>query len=419
MRSIKNLGSAFLLIACMTVAAFAQTKQPKDKAIFRESKPGYYQNNIQKGIAEQDEKDVPKKVSRSFKVDISTLNVPKSVDEFTTVWASQPVSQGSTGTCWSYSTTSFFEEEIYRQTKQQVKLSEMYTVYWEYVDKAKRFVQQRGVSVFDEGSEANALKRCYKEHGIVPEENYTGLLPGHTIHNHTVMIDEMRSYLAGVKTARAWNETDVISTIKSILNHYMGEPPTKVSVKGKDMSPDDYLKNVLKLNPDDYIDIMSLVSKPYWEKAEYEVDDNWWHSADYINMPLDEFMSLVKRSVRAGYSLFVGGDVSEAGFDGLNNVALVPSFDIPSEYIDEYARQFRFSNGSTTDDHGMALVGYKEVDGKDWYLIKDSGAGSRNCGKDSKNFGYYFFHEDYVKLKIMTLLVHKDMVKEQLKKLKS
>jgi bleomycin hydrolase len=66
----------------------------------------------------------------------------------------------------------------------------------------------------------------------------------------------------------------------------------------------------------------------------------------------------------------------------------------------------------------MHLVGYLEKDGKDWYLIKDSGAGSRNCGKESKNFGYYFMHEDYIKLKIMDIMVHKDVAKDIISKFK-
>ena len=52
------------------------------------------------------------------------------------------------------------------------------------------------------------------------------------------------------------------------------------------------------------------------------------------------------------------------------------------------------NNKTTTDDHGIHLVGYMEKDGKDWFLIKDSGAGSRNTGDK----GFYFYQEDYIKL---------------------
>ena len=129
-------------------------------------------------------------------------------------------------------------------------------------------------------------------------------------------------------------------------------------------------------------------------------------------------MTIIKNSIKAGYTVAIGGDVSEAGFDAWSQTAVVPTFDIPSEYIDENARQFRYSNNTTTDDHGIHIVGYVEKNGKTWFLIKDSGSGSHNAGKESKNFGFYFFHEDYVKLKMMSAMVHKDMLKDILPKMK-
>jgi len=86
---------------------------------------------------------------------------------------------------------------------------------------------------------------------------------------------------------------------------------------------------------------------------------------------------------------------------------MIPSFDIPSAAIDDSARQFRFGNNTTTDDHGVHLIGTKEAKGQTWFLIKDSGSSSFN--KDPK--GYYFLTEDYIKLKMMDFMVHKDAVK--------
>ncbi|HPG73995.1 MAG TPA: hypothetical protein PLM49_06865, partial [Bacteroidales bacterium] len=48
--------------------------------------------------------------------------------------------------------------------------------------------------------------------------------------------------------------------------------------------------------------------------------------------------------------------------------------------------------------------GYQIVDDIYWYLIKDSGSG----GFDGPNKGYRFYHQDYVKLKMMNILIHKD-----------
>lgn len=403
--------SLFVAFAMITAMVTAQIPR-KDKAVFKEYQPGYYQNYILKGIEDFSKKDETPKVEARFKMDFSGMALPTDIDLYKKQWCNEPVSQGNTGTCWCFSTTSFFESEIYRLTQQKVKLSEMYTVYWEYVEKAKYIIKTRGTSAFAEGSEANAVTRIWKIYGVVPLEAYSGMLPGQTYHDHSKMFEEMNTYLQSLKTSSAWNEDLALSTIKSIMNSYMGVPPAKISVNGKEMTPQEYLNNVLKVKVDDYLDITSLFEKPYYTQIEYNVPDNWWHSAEYYNLPLDKYTEVIKKAIRSGYSIAIGGDVSEPGFESFAQVAMVPTFDIPSEYIDEYARQFRFSNKTTTDDHGLHIVGYLEKDGKDWYLVKDSGSGSRNVGKQSKSFGYYFFHEDYVKLKMMDFMIHKDMMKD-------
>lgn len=386
--------------------------QVKDKAIFIESKPGFYQEMI-KEIDAFNAKE--KKQKKLFKLDFSTHhNLPKSLNEFKYYWFNEPISQGLTGTCWSFSTTSFYESEVYRLHNKKVKLSEMFTVYWEYVEKVKRFIRERGDSFFGEGSEANAVTRIYKTYGAVPEEVYSGLLPGQKYHDHSKMFSEMEKYLNSCKQNNMWNEEEAVENIKAIMNYYMGEPPDSFVYEEKTYTPQSFLKNYLKLNMDDYVDILSYMQQPYWQQVEYEVPDNWWHNKDYYNVPLDDFMNAIKSAIRNGYTIAIGGDVSEPGYDSWTKCAVVPTFDIPPEYIDENARQFRFSNKTTTDDHGIHLVGYKEQDGKMWFLIKDSGAGSRNV----EPIGFYFYHEDYVKLKIMDFLVHKDAVKDLLAKFK-
>ncbi len=408
-----------LIIALIVLfsGAINVSAQNKDKAVFRESKPGFYQNSILRDDREIREKSEPAKVNKSFVADLSSVALPNKVDLYKNKqWHNAPVSQGNTSTCWCFSTTSFMESEIYRISKMQVKLSEMFTVYWEFVEKAKRYIQERGNSAFDEGSEGNAVTRIWKKYGVAPEETYSGLLDGRKYHNHDAMMNEMKSYLSSLKVNSSWDEEVALATIKLIMNHYMGTPPSEITVNGKKITPVQYLKEVIKINPDDYVDILSYTQEPFYKKVEYSVPDNWWHSTDYYNVPLDVFMSTLKSVVRKGYTVSIGGDVSEPGFDRVSQCAVVPDFDIPSAYINDDARQFRFSNQTTTDDHGIHIVGYLEKDGKDWYLIKDSGSGSRNNDPNAPEFGYYFFSEDYVKLKMMDFMVHKDAVKDLLAK---
>lgn len=404
-----------VLSVCISTA-FAQ-KLEQDKGTFKQFKAGYYQNYILKGIQDFEE---PVKVTteRFFKQDLTGKTFPKDLKLYKTYWHTKPVSQGNTNTCWSFSTTSYFESEVNRLTGQNVKLSEMFTVYWEYVEKARRFVREHGNSAVAEGSEGNAVTRMFKMYGAVPYESYTGLKSGQKYLDHSKLIEEISTYLKHVKETNNWNEEVVLATVKSILNYYIGEPPTKVVVNNQTISPTDYLKNILKLKMDDYVDVLSISQQPFFKQVEYTVPDNWWHSSDYYNFPLEDYMKIVKKSIRSGYTIAIGGDVSESGFSPFDQVAMIPSYDIPVEYINDDARQFRFSNNTTTDDHGMHLVGFYELNGVDWYLIKDSGSGSRNVGDASETFGYYFFRYDYVKLKMMDFMVHKDMIADYLVKFK-
>jgi bleomycin hydrolase len=407
------------IVFMVLIAPVLGIGQERSKSVFIERKPGYFETSVLKDNRIFEEQKAEKEPEKIFRIDLQGVALPNKVNLYKTVgYYNAPISQGNTGTCWSYSTTSFFESEVFRTSGQKVKISEMFTVYWEYVEKARRFVRERGNSHFDQGSEANAVTRIYQDYGAVPESVYKGLIPGRTHHNHEPMVEEMKKYLEFVKEKAAWNEESVMETIKAILNFHMGTPPSEFSNNGKMITPKQYLSDVLNLNMKNYVEILSYKQEPYWQKVEYKVPDNWWHSKDYYNVPLDIFMETLKKAIRNGYSVSIGGDVSEAGLDRSAQVAIIPTFDLPSSYIDEDARQFRFSNGTTTDDHGMHLVGYYTLDNQDWYLIKDSSSGSRNNDEKAPEFGFYFFHEDYIKLKMMGYTIHKDAVKELLTRFK-
>jgi bleomycin hydrolase len=411
------------LVFLAGLSALAQENTDKGKVEIYTKGKGYYYESILKDVNAVNDsiEKIDKQPYVRFNMDQSGLDLPNDGSLYTKEWTQPTESQGNTGTCWSFSTTAFYESEVYRLSGKKIEISEMYTVYWEYVEKARRFIEKRGSSYFAEGSEGNAVARMMKMYGALPQEEYTGLKDNRKYHSHAKMYEEMNAFLESMKASNAWNIDYGLETIRSIMNHHIGEPPANFTVEGTSYTPQTYLKDYLKLNPDDYVEILSYKQEPYWEKVEYKVPDNWWHSKEYYNVPLDDFMKIVKRAIKEGYTMSIGGDVSETGFNRETNCAMVPDYDIPAGYINEDARQFRFSNETTTDDHGMQLIGYIENyndTGKDWYLIKDSSSGSRNVGEDDSRFGYYFFHEDYIKLKMMGFTIHKDAVEDILKKFK-
>jgi bleomycin hydrolase len=345
-------------------------------------------------------------------MDFSGIPRPASAEECRPLFHLPPVRQDTTSTCWAFSGVSFLESELYRLHGLKVRLSVMYVVYWEYVEKARRFVREKGNSEFGEGSEHEAVLLRMKQYGIVRDSDYSGLLNGKTVHHHGPLFKEMRKYLDYVKENALWDEDIVLANIRMILDKHLGKPPDFITVDGGRMTPAEYLERKLRLPLDAYVSVMSCLSVPFYTRGEFKVPDNWWHSREYVNVPLGDWYSAIKRAITAGYSLAIGGDVSEAGKSREQGIAVVPGFDLPQASIDQDSREFRIENGTTGDDHGIHLIGSAAAGGHDWFLIKDSGS-SAYAGPYN---GYVFYRDDFVRLKMLTYTVHRDAVKELMQK---
>jgi bleomycin hydrolase len=387
----------FILLLAMCIG-FVYAQEPA-KAVFKEYEPGFYQKEILPDAIDKSESSARK----YFAASLSAEDYPTDPDEYTTYWHTPPHSQGSTGTCWCFATISFLESEVYRGSEQEIRLSEMYIVYWEYVERARAWVENRGDIYFAQGSEAASVLRILNKYGIVPEAEYPGLPDDKKFHNHGLMVKEMSDYLEEVKVSNAWNTVMVISTIRNILDRYLGVPPQGVEYKEKQYTPINFMKKVLKIDPDDYFSFMSTMSQTYDQKGELVEPDNWWHCDDYYNVKIEDFLMVIDDALDSAYTVCICGDVSEPGYDRWTEVGIVPDFDIPSSYINEASREMRLTNGTTTDDHCIHIVGMQDLDGERWYIIKDSGSG----GFDGPNKGYRFMHEDYIRLKMMNIMVYK------------
>jgi bleomycin hydrolase len=418
-----------LISFVLIFSVLALCSEPKDKAVYRKKHQDATLKQIsddqEKAEAERDKitkdiikknkdiKEAKKERQMTLRYDLSKIEKPVKVEQFESYFHFPPIPQLSTNTCWCFAQTSFYESEMFRIYGEKIKLSEMYTVYYEYIDKIRRFVRERGYSYFAEGSEGNALDRVWKQYGIVPGEAYIGVIPPDALLNHDPLITELKSLLNWVKDNSYWDEDLVVNMARVTLDKYLGKPPQEFTYKGKTYTPMTFFKEVVRLNPDDYLQFQSTLAHPFYVKAIFDVPDNWWLNEDYYNVPIDDFMKIINDAISDGYTLSIGGDVSEPGYNGWEKACVVPSFDIPGEFINQDSRELRIYNSTTEDDHGIHMVGYTKVGGHYWYLIKDSARSARQ----SETKGYHFYRDDYVKLKMLSFTVHKDAAKDYMQKL--
>ncbi len=343
-------------------------------------------------------------IRQDLRIDWSGVKVPPGPEAFDQIWHNPPTPQYYTGSCWAFCSVSYMESEAKRLGGPEVKLSEMWVVYWEYMEKARAYLKSFGHTPLAQGSQDHGTLEVYRKYGAMTADAYPGLMWEHGMHDHTPLMKELKGYLDWVLESKTWDEEQNMAYVRSILNKHMGTPPQEVPFEGKTYKPHEFLTDVLHLNMDDYVGCVSRMDEPFYTRVLLDVTDNWRRKDDYINLPLHDFYEVIKKAVRDGYTVSIGGDNSEAYMDGLHDAAMVPEWDIPAKSINQGSREFRIANGTTGDDHGVHIVGYKKYGGQDWFLIKDSNRSSR-LGTFK---GYYFWTGDYIKLKMLSFTIHKD-----------
>jgi bleomycin hydrolase len=327
--------------------------------------------------------------------------------------------QGSSGTCWSYSGNSFIESEMIRMGKKPVELSQIFSARNAYVEKGRMYVRMHGAVTLGDGGAFHDVMNMYKKYGAVPQSVYTGLNYG-TDKNK---FSEMSALMEGVLAATVKNPNGELTpnwelAYKAVIDAYLGETPKSFGYNGKRYTPESFAKEVVGINADDYVEISSLKEHPYYSKFTLLVPDNWSFDQVY-NVPMNELTDIVDNALKNGFTVAWAGDVSEKSFSWKNGVAFVPekkTEDMTAEekadlfngpktemVVTEDMRQRAFDNYTTTDDHGMHIIGIsKDQNGKEYYIVKNS------WGTSNDYKGYLCMTKEFVKYKTTDIMVHKD-----------
>lgn len=350
--------------------------------------------------------------------------------------------QNRSGTCWAYSTLSFFESEILKKTGKTYDLCEMFVANKNYMDRAVATVRMHGDISFSQGGSAYDVYYCLKNYGICPENAMPlpGTLYGDSLANFNEFFDVMTPYVEKIAKSDAKKLTPAWKNgLQGIIDAYLGKCPETFSYDGKTYTPKSFAES-LGLDWDDYVSITSYTHHPFWTEFAVEVQDNWRWPMSW-NIPMDDMMRIIDNAVMNGYTIAWGGDVSEEGFTrkglgiaydtkrvqslagsdaarwlrlskteksnkldslGINAPELVPTQEL---------RQERYDNWELTDDHGMLIFGIaKDQNGKEYYMVKNS------WGEYGDYKGIWYMTKAYVANATMDFMVNKNAIPEDIRK---
>ena len=364
---------------------------------------------------------------------------------FTTIKANPITSikdQNRSGTCWAYSTLSFLESEILKNSGKTYDLCETFVVSHTYMDRAVKTVRMHGDVSFSQGGSAYDPIYCLQNYGICPEEAMAlpGTPIGDSLNNYNEFFTVMTPYVEALAKSSAKKLTPAWKKgLQGIIDAYIGEKPTEFEYEGKKYTPKTFTES-LGLNLDDYVSITSYTHHPFWKPFVVEVQDNWrWHQS--YNVPIEELTRIIDNAIMEGYTIMWGGDVSEDGFTrkglgiaydaklvqnlsgsdaarwlrlpatkksekydslGVNAPELVPTQEM---------RQEAYDNWETTDDHGMHIYGSaKDQNGREYYMVKNS------WGEYGDYKGTWYMTKAFVTYKLMDMMLNKNALPKDIRK---
>ncbi len=357
--------------------------------------------------------------SSTLKIPVPAPKVvtPKTGDDFVIEKLNPATSvknQGSTGTCWSFSTISLLESQLLKAGGGAADISELFTVRNMYIEKGRQYLLRQGKTQFGEGGLGHDVIRSIATNGAVPEEVFPFSSDESRTVRHQKAIRGLKNYLdtllAHQPVASDWQKG-----YEAYLDKIIGPAPQQFTYNGRNYTPKTYASEVLKFNADDYVNITSFTHHPYYSSFVLEVPDNFSNGA-YYNIPLNEMTELVKTALKNGFTVLWDADVSNEGFmqqQGLAlQVAQAPTdakADMPEDKWDAKKRQELFENLTTQDDHLMHITGMiKSKGGKTFFVVKNS------WGDVGPLNGYINVSESYFSINTVSLVVPKAAVSKAL-----
>ena len=368
----------------------------------------------------------------------------KKIDTDTTI-----TNQENSGRCWIFSFLNLLRLNMIKKYKlpHDFELSQTYLFFWDKLEKSNLFlkhiietknleVDNRLVNHFlkeptNDGGQWNMLVNLVNKYGVIPKTTMNETYHSRNSENiNTILNNRLREYAYQIRNNNGIHKKMIdnyLTEIYKLLVYFLGEPPTKITWKyyskdkeGEytkynaiyDITPLDFYHKYIETDINDYVVLINVPSKnrPFYHKYDlkYFGNVNGGINTNYINIPIQEFINIARKSLDDNQAVWFGSDVDK--YLNKSKGYLDQDFLIYDDLFDNKIQldkgdKLNYNNSYIT--HAMLIKGY-DIDKNDnitKWLIENS------WGEDDNDLkGYLIMSNRWFQDYVYEIVVNKKYV---------
>jgi len=314
--------------------------------------------------------------------------------------------QESSGRCWLFAFLNVIRLKMIKKYKllPEFEFSQNYLFFWDKFEKANFFLhnmielkkeplESRLISYFltnpiSDGGQFNMIISLVKKYGLIPK-----VCMAETYHSSNsselddVLSNKLRDYTEKIRNSNNFDIKKALEEVYRLLVIFLGEPPKDIVweyYKNKKIykkivaTPLEFYKKYVPFRVDDMITLINapVKNRPFYNLYDIKYFGNVLNGekTNYINCPIEDIISISKKSIDGGDAFFFGSDIN-INFNtntGLMNNDLY-NFDKFFQFKIDMDKGKRLEYGISRINHAMILRGYNEENKKvNRWLVENS-----------------------------------------------
>jgi len=353
--------------------------------------------------------------------------------------------QKSSGRCWMFSGLNTLRPSARKSLGiSEIEFSESYIFFYDKLEKANVYLEamaryrDRPISdriveflfrepVQDGGNWLGFIE-LIKKYGVVPKEvmpeTFSSSNSGQVNHVLNVRLRQYGLHIRGAKDEReiAGLRAQALKDVYKILALNFGLPPQqfpwRYEKSDKSLSPlrnytpQEFFKQYVSIDLDDYVALYSIPTLPFYAKYEIELDKAVEDRPTmyFVNVPLDRLKSLALAMILHNEPVWFGCDVGkESNID--SGTLTTDVNDYGSLYGMDFtmSREELFQTYQSIPTHNMVLLGVDTVAGRPGkWLVENS------WGEKAGKKGYLRMTDDWFDKYVQIAVIKKEFLQKDI-----